>query len=164
MSPNSTFLPYGLWLTKLFRDYEVLGETSKGVSSRDIMSDGVLSKMELCLMGGELLKKDILGFQPKEAYVGCLKMQKQVANVKALQQLLVSERARDRVWTTTSLNHEPPRHGHHLTFRSLISFYYLVITFGFCFFIRTISQTDFLVIYFGCSLYIFEDNCELVYM
>lgn len=39
------------------------------------MSDRVLSKMELCLMGGELLKKVFLGFQPKEACAGCLKMQ-----------------------------------------------------------------------------------------
>lgn len=45
------------------------------------MGDGMLSQMELCIMGGELLKKDFLGFQPKEACVGCLKMQDHVAQM-----------------------------------------------------------------------------------
>lgn len=69
------FYPYGLWLTKNFRTYGVLTESSSGLSFRDVMGDGVLSKMELCVMGGELLKKDFLGFQPKETCDGCLKMQ-----------------------------------------------------------------------------------------
>lgn len=59
----------------------MLTPASKSVSCKDIMGDGVLCKMELCVMGGELLKKDFLGFQPKEACDGCLKMQDHVAQV-----------------------------------------------------------------------------------
>lgn len=52
----------------------------------------------MCYMGGEVLKKDFLGFQSNEACAGCLKMQDQVAQVnKQLQQLLARDLARDRL-------------------------------------------------------------------
>lgn len=90
------FNPYGIWLTRFFRAFDVLAPTSKGVVFRDIMSDGMLSCMELCVMGGEILKKDFLRFQPKEACVGCLKMQEEVGQMKKqLQQILACPRARD---------------------------------------------------------------------
>lgn len=50
LSPSPSFDPYGLWLTKVFRAYDVLTTTSKGVSCREIMGDGILSKMELCVI------------------------------------------------------------------------------------------------------------------
>lgn len=110
------FFPYGLWLTKVFRAYAVVDDSSKRVSCRDVMGDGVLSKMEPCLMGGELLIF-FLGFQPKEACVGCLKMQEQVGHVnKQLQQLLARDPARDRlvgqqhrqIMSTLSMLLKPP--------------------------------------------------------
>lgn len=59
--PSPPYYPYGLWLTRIFRAYDVLTPSSKGVTCRDIMGDGMLSRMELCVMGGELLKKDFFG-------------------------------------------------------------------------------------------------------
>lgn len=64
------------------------------------MGDDMLSRMELCVLGGELLKKDFLAFHSKEACVGCLKMQDHVAQVnKQLQQLLAHERVHVRLVT-----------------------------------------------------------------
>lgn len=44
------FYPYGIWLTKVFRAFDVWTPASKGVVCRDIMSDGMLNRMELCVM------------------------------------------------------------------------------------------------------------------
>ena len=102
-----------------YQNLGVLTDSSKGMNCSDVMEDGVLSKMELCVMGGELLKKDLLGFHPKEACVGCLKMDQQVAKVnKQVQQLLARDRARDRlvgqqrrqITSALSLLLKPPAH------------------------------------------------------
>lgn len=82
VSTSPHFYPYGIWLTRVFRAFDVLTPTSKGSTCRDIMNDGMLSRMELCAMGGELLKKYFLEFQPKEACVGSIKIQEEVGQVK----------------------------------------------------------------------------------
>lgn len=97
VSASSHYYSYGLWLTRVFRAFDVLLPTSKGVLA-ETLSDDMLSRMELCVLGGELLKRDFQGFQPKEACVGCLKMQEEVGQVKKqIQQLLAWDRARDRL-------------------------------------------------------------------
>lgn len=63
----------------------------------------MLSRMELCVLGGELLKKDFLGFQPREACAGCLKRQEEVCDMKKqLHQILARQRASD---TLTAQRH-----------------------------------------------------------
>lgn len=49
LPPSPHYCPYGLWLTRIFKAYDVL-TPSKGVSCRDIMCDGKLIQLELCIM------------------------------------------------------------------------------------------------------------------
>lgn len=96
VSHSPHFYPYGLWLTRIFREFDVLLPTSVGITVKDVMSDGVLSRMELCVLKDELFKKDFLGFKPREACEGCLKMMEDMKVMKAqMQQLLARQRASD---------------------------------------------------------------------
>ena len=97
---TSLYYPYGLWLTKIFEAFDVLTPNSKGVTCNDVMSAGMLSKLDFCVMHGELLKKDFRGFLPKEACVGCLKMVEEVRDLKKqMQQILARQRASDTLAT-----------------------------------------------------------------
>lgn len=71
LSITPLYYLYGLWLTKIFH-----------VVDDYVMSDNILSRMDLCVMGDELLKKDCLGFTPREVCVGCLKMVEEVCDMK----------------------------------------------------------------------------------
>ena len=66
------------------------------VTCVDVMSTGLLSKMDLCVMNGELVKKDFRGCVPKEACVGCLKLGEEVREMhRQLQQISARQRASD---------------------------------------------------------------------
>ena len=98
LSQTSLYYPYGLWLTKIFEAFDVLCPRTKRVTYTDAMSAGLLSKMDLCVMHGELFKKDFKGCVPKEACVGCLKLGEEVCEMrKQLQQISARQRASDTI-------------------------------------------------------------------
>lgn len=96
ISKTSTFIPYGTWLTLLFRDvYVPLGS---GKSPSNLMTDVVLHKLDLYVLDGTLVKKGFLGFAPREACARCLQMKDKVEQMTCLlHRLNAKERACDVV-------------------------------------------------------------------